>query len=235
MTTTPTTTETGSELAVIDHREQHSLSQTSPAAMRARAGAVAAAVRDIVLVCTQNIQGKRYVKVEGWQAIANTYGCVAYAEGVEKIEGGWVAHAKVIHLETGREVGKGEGFVGEDEKMWMSRPLFARRAMAQTRAIGRACRSAFAFLLPMIDAGLSTTPAEEMSHVEEEQPAERIDTRTGEVLPATTGTLGASLEEAEQRIRTATTKDEAYKTLQSLPPAAQKRLAPIYREQWGRA
>jgi hypothetical protein len=34
--------------------------------------------------------------------------------------------------------------------------------MAQTRAISRACRSAFAHVVVMMDAGLSTTPAEEV-------------------------------------------------------------------------
>jgi hypothetical protein len=34
--------------------------------------------------------------------------------------------------------------------------------MAQTRAISRACRSAFAFVVTMMDAGLETTPAEEV-------------------------------------------------------------------------
>src|SRR3546814_4663117 len=34
--------------------------------------------------------------------------------------------------------------------------------MAQTRAISRACRSAFAHVVVMIDADLATTPAEEV-------------------------------------------------------------------------
>jgi hypothetical protein len=36
--------------------------------------------------------------------------------------------------------------------------------MAQTRAISRACRSAFAFIVTYMDAGLETTPAEEVPH-----------------------------------------------------------------------
>ncbi len=67
-------------------------------------------------------------------------------------------------------IATGEGFVGEDEKAWMARPLFARRAMAQTRAVGRACRAAFAFVIPLIDANLQTTPAEEMDFLERIEP-----------------------------------------------------------------
>jgi hypothetical protein len=38
--------------------------------------------------------------------------------------------------------------------------------MAQTRAMSRACRSAFGFVVTLMDAGLETTPAEEMTHVD---------------------------------------------------------------------
>ncbi len=47
-------------------------------------------------------------------------------------------------------------------KTYQKRPDYAIRAMAQTRAISRACRSAFAHVVVMIDASLSTTPAEEV-------------------------------------------------------------------------
>jgi hypothetical protein len=52
--------------------------------------------------------------------------------------------------------------VGDDERTWSKRDEYAKRAMAQTRAISRACRSAFAFVVTMMDAGLETTPAEEV-------------------------------------------------------------------------
>ena len=48
--------------------------------------------------------------------------------------------------------------------MWASRPTYAKRAMCQTRAISRACRSAFAHIVVLIDKSLSTTPAEEVPH-----------------------------------------------------------------------
>ena len=58
-----------------------------------------------------------------------------------------------------------EGFVGDDEPMWKKRPMYARRAMAQTRASSRVCRSAFAHVVVLIDKDLGTTPAEEMQGV----------------------------------------------------------------------
>ena len=46
--------------------------------------------------------------------------------------------------------------------MWQKRPVYARRAMAQTRASSRVCRSAFSHCVVLIDRNLGTTPAEEM-------------------------------------------------------------------------
>jgi hypothetical protein len=121
--------------------------------------------RDLVLKTATKIQGKRYVPVEGWQAIANTFGCVASAKNVERVEGGYRATGQVVRVADGTVLAEAEGFVGDDETTWAKRPVFARRAMAQTRAISRACRSAFAFVVTLMDAGLETTPAEEMSGV----------------------------------------------------------------------
>ena len=123
--------------------------------------------RELVLKTAAKIQGRRYVQVEGWQAIANSFGCVASAYAVEVVEGGIRATGQVRRIEDGLVIAEAEGFVGDDETTWQKRPMFARRAMAQTRAISRACRSAFAFIVPMLDAGLETTPAEEMSHYAE--------------------------------------------------------------------
>lgn len=120
---------------------------------------------EIVKATAQVIQGKRYVKVEGWQAIAIAHGCTASSRDVEVIEGGIRAMGEIRRMSDGFVIATAEGFVGDDEKMWASRPMFARRAMAQTRAISRACRSAFAHVVVMIDKSLSTTPAEEMQGI----------------------------------------------------------------------
>lgn len=127
----------------------------------------------IVKQTATNIQGRKYVSVEGWQAIAVAHGCAAGARDVERIEGGVRAIGEVRRMSDGQVIATAEGFVGEDETTWFGgknkwgkeqpkRPDYAIRAMAQTRAISRACRSAFAHVVVMIDAGLSTTPAEEV-------------------------------------------------------------------------
>ncbi len=125
---------------------------------------------EIVKKTAVSIKGRKYVKAEGWQAIAAAHGCIASAGDVRREETGYSATGKVIEISSGRTISSGEGFVGDDEEMWAKRPEYAKRAMAQTRAISRACRSAFAFVVVMIDENLSTTPAEEV-------PADGFDDR----------------------------------------------------------
>ena len=142
------------------------LPQTHEVSDYRRSTDAAGLCRDIVIKTAMKIQSKRYVTVEGWQAIAIAHGCAASADHVERVndEGmsGFKAIGTIRRMSDGQEIARAEGFLGDDEGMWAKRPVYARRAMAQTRAISRACRSAFAHVVVMIDAGLSTTPAEEV-------------------------------------------------------------------------
>jgi hypothetical protein len=132
------------------------------AAYHRQATDVAGVCKDIVHQTAQSIGGRKYVRVEGWQAIATAHGCVASARDVEKIEGGWRAIGEVRRMDTGSVIATAEGFLGTDEPVWAKRPEYAKRAMCQTRAISRACRSAFAHVVVLIGGGLETTPAEEV-------------------------------------------------------------------------
>ena len=167
------------DLAVID-------GQATPAVRMRTATDVASVCKQIVVQTAMTIQGRKYVRVEGWQAIAIAHGCIASARDVEMVEGGVRAIGEIKRVEDGAILATAEGFVGDDESMWAKRPLYARRAMAQTRAISRACRSAFAHVVVMMAAGLETTPAEEIPHEESGNmpvPAE-FETTKGQVLGA---------------------------------------------------
>ena len=132
--------------------------------------------KQMVVAAATTIQGRKFVNVEGWQAIAIAHGCAAGARDVERVEGGVRAIGEVRRMSDGAVISTAEGFVGEDEPTWFGgevqtrngkkvlpkRADYAIRAMAQTRAISRACRSAFAHVVVMMNAGLSTTPAEEV-------------------------------------------------------------------------
>lgn len=147
--------------------------EKSTGALFRQATDVAGVCGAIVKQTAQRIGDRKYVKVEGWQSIAVTYGCIASSRDVERVPGGYRAIGEVKRVSDGAVLATAEGFVGEDEPMWFGgtdskgkkhegRPQYAIRAMAQTRAISRACRSAFAFVVTLIDASLSTTPAEEV-------------------------------------------------------------------------
>lgn len=158
------------ELAVVEKDNENA------GTLMRRATDAAGVCKEIVMRTAQSIQGRKYVRVEGWQAIANACGCVIGTRDVEKVEGGVRAVGEVRRMSDGAVIATAEGFVGEDEPTWYggvtangktlpARADFAKRAMAQTRAQSRAGRAAFAFVVVLIDGGLSTTPAEEMEAV----------------------------------------------------------------------
>ena len=142
--------------------------------------------KDIVVATAKKIGDRNYVPVEGWQAIALAHGCVGSSRDVENVPGGVRAIGQVRRMADGQIIAEAEGFVGQDEAVWFGgeaegwkwgekrgervraivnhpkRADYAIRAMAQTRAISRACRAAFAHVVVMMNAGLSTTPAEEV-------------------------------------------------------------------------
>jgi hypothetical protein len=139
-----------------------------PAEQMRLATDVAGVCAEIVKKTALKIRGRQYVRVEGWQSIATAHGCIAGSRDVEQTETGIKAIGEVRRADTGTLIAQAEGFVGDDEQMWANRSEYARRAMAQTRAISRACRSAFAHVVVLIDSNLSTTPAEEMPEDESE-------------------------------------------------------------------
>lgn len=146
------------------------IQENNPIANIKRSTDVAGACKEIVTRTSIKIQNRKYVPVEGWMAIATAHGCNLSATDVKQVDGGISARGLVRRISDGITLGEAEGFVGDDEKTWSNRPLFARRAMAQTRAMSRAARSVFAHVVVLMDAGLETTPAEEMGHEIEIKP-----------------------------------------------------------------
>lgn len=143
--------------------------EIAPQAIVARAQKTADACRQIVMKCSIQLQGRGYIKAEGWQALAASCGYSPRIGTVEELSNGDIrAVCDLVRLSDGEIVASAEGYLGVDEGMWARRPRYARRAMAQTRATSRACRSALAWIVPLLDAGLETTPAEEIPHAEVE-------------------------------------------------------------------
>jgi len=156
--------ENSNSLTVVENKPQDLVRRSSD---------VAGLCKEIVVRTAMQIQGRKYVKVEGWQSIATAHGCIVGSKDVERVQGGFRAIGELRRGSDGVLLASAEGFVGEDEPTWFGgqtpngktlpkRPDYAIRAMCQTRAISRVCRAAFAHVVVLMDAGLSTTPAEEV-------------------------------------------------------------------------
>ena len=178
------------------------IQDNNPIANIKRSTDVAGACKEIVTRTSIKIQNRKYVPVEGWMAIATAHGCNLSATDVKQVDGGISARGIVRRISDGLILGEAEGFVGEDEKTWSNRPLFARRAMAQTRAMSRAARSVFAHVVVLMDAGLETTPAEEMGHeIEVNKPVEVAKVATSK--PSPIQPIKSGLEETFGKYKTA--------------------------------
>ena len=109
----------------------------------------------------QTIGTKKHLYVEAWETIAKGYGYIPDIEWTRKAEeGGW--EAKAVLKDWGGNVVAGAeaecGTLGDSN--WLGRPSFQQRSMAQTRAVGKVCRIALAWVVVL--AGYAPTPAEEM-------------------------------------------------------------------------
>ena len=143
--------------------------------------------------CTIKIAGRRYVKVEGWTTVAMVHGCIPYIASVEEVAGGIRAAVELRRLSDQSVISRAEGFVGRDEALWFGgmgkkwqnnqevdvmlpkRSDSAIRSMAQTRGTSKVCRIAFSHVIVLMDAGLETTPAEEVTDVEATEVKEQRD------------------------------------------------------------
>ena len=107
------------------------------------------------------IQGKKYVKCEGWTTLAAMMGVVPQeVSNIEHEGGSFEAVVELVRLKDGAKIGRASGYCGTDESTWKGRAKYARRSMAATRATGKACRLAFSWIMAL--AGYEATPAEEI-------------------------------------------------------------------------
>ena len=87
--------------------------------------------------------------------------CTVESEGV------YVATVELVRMSDGACISRASAECGSSDELdkygkpiWSTRPRYARRSMAQTRATGKACRLAFSWIMSL--AGYEPTPAEEM-------------------------------------------------------------------------
>jgi len=148
---------TNSELAKVER---------SIEPLRAQVAVVKALSSEVTRRYCVSLQGKQYVTVAGATLCANGMGYTVREVSNTRVDFGGVgafeAVAEVIDVETGQVIGRGSGIVSDDERPWGSRPLFARRAMASTRAAGRALRLCLGHLFCYLGDKVQPTTVEEM-------------------------------------------------------------------------
>ncbi|MCC9166343.1 hypothetical protein [Pontibacter harenae] len=166
----------------------------------------------------QNIQGKEYVNVEGWQYAGSRLGILPVVEHVINIstddEIKYQAKVNLLDLRSQQVVGAGFAICSSREQGKKYYQEFAIASMAQTRAIGKAYRNILAWIIRA--AGYEPTPAEEMDYSGNEPakagkqvavPTEKKATMkaaadtTPEAEEQTTGVRYASAKQKEEIIR----------------------------------
>ena len=145
----------------IRAQEAPALFGTDPVESITKMVAVADALKGILVgkKLVSNIQGKEYVRVEGWQVLAGMLRLSAVTEWTRPVDGGWEART-VVYDPMGNIVGAGEGQCTRSERAWANRDDYALRMMCQTRSTSRALRNVLGFIVSL--AGYSATPAEEV-------------------------------------------------------------------------
>lgn len=114
----------------------------------------------------QNIQGKEYVNVEGWQYAGSRLGILPVVDHVVNISSDdeikYQAKVNLLDLRSQQVVGAGFAICSNREQGKKYYQEFAIASMAQTRAIGKAYRNILAWIIRA--AGYEPTPAEEMDY-----------------------------------------------------------------------
>ena len=123
------------------------------------------------------INGKKYVQADGWATLGNMLGVIPRERESTKIENGYLAYVELVRTSDMQIIGGASAICTREEKNWHSRDEYALKSMATTRAMGKAYRLAFSWIINL--AGYESTPAEEMI----------IDVEVKEVKPETKKTV----------------------------------------------
>jgi len=155
----------------------------APSAVVARATKVADALAEVIRSreLSSSIRGKEYVRVEGWTTLCAMLGVTpCEIENVGDEDGVYTSTVELVRASDGAVIGRASAECGAPDEVdrngtpiWASRPRYARRSMAATRATGKACRLAFSWIMAL--AGYEPTPAEEMDGVVDGEYHETIE------------------------------------------------------------
>lgn len=133
-------------------------------ALEKKGKAAARKLRAFVRKHREQLVDGKYLCVESLQYLGALLGCTALISKTEEFEDigqvqGFVAVAHIRNA-GGQIVASAEAVCMRNEPDWSEKPAFQLRSMASTRAIAKAFRNLFAWVVVL--AGYAPTPAEEM-------------------------------------------------------------------------
>lgn len=176
-----------------------------------------------------SLQGRDYVKCEGWTTLSAMLGVTPHEVSVEERDGVFVATVELRRLSDGQAVSRASAECGSDDEIdrfgkptWSGRPRYARRSMALTRATAKAARLAFSWVMTL--AGYEATPYEEMEPVIEAHPtpAQTAAVRQAAVRTAQKAADAAPVIDAEASVAEAPDHDLLgdVEPAETIPPGA---------------
>jgi hypothetical protein len=120
------------------------------------------------------VKGNKYVYVEGWQFLGGLLGISAIPTDTQclttEAEKKYVSTVHLVDNKTGRTTGGGVAMCTDQEKKngrKVRTDEYAILSMAQTRAVGKAFRLNFGWIMKTV--GFEGTPAEEMDEKQREE------------------------------------------------------------------
>ena len=142
----------------------------NPAVVVDKAKEISALLANIINKCKLYvvINGNKYVFVTGWNIMLSMLGIAAKPvineEIIRKDETACKCLVELYSAKSGKVVGSGWGFCSSKEPRRSKDIEHCIQSMAQTRALGKAARLSFAWIMKL--AGYEPTPAEEMDGIE---------------------------------------------------------------------
>lgn len=147
-----------------------------------------------------SVSGRKYLLCEGWTALLSLMGIVPICEHVKALPTVeaptyWEATVKLIRVSDQAMVGMASAICSKDEPQWKNRLDFQCRSMAITRAVSKAARLSFSWIIQLdlfTKKGYAPTPAEEMVGISParepaREPAPPIDVSNVDVSAFTAG------------------------------------------------
>lgn len=127
------------------------------------AGRVATTLKKVIQTqeLAVDINGKQYVTVEGWETLGTMLGCTPFVEEVKELptdKPNKFIYEATVSIRQGDNVISRAKSIAERNGRQSDRPSVY--SMATTRALGKAYRSALAWIVKM--AGYEGTPEEDM-------------------------------------------------------------------------